>query len=168
MEFRLRPIARWLIAALAAAVALEPAPSAGQSRADQVVTAWLQCDDCQAGELQAVVRLGQSVAPRLAGILNDGLPAATRDRLRRELEVRHDELAAFGQRNAHARLASSKEDFVATNMSNFEAQYRVRAAQALAAIGGTNARQSLESALSKTERPDVRRVIEESMGKVKQ
>ena len=57
--------------------------------------------------------------------------------------------------------------YVKRDVDNFEAQYRARAAQALAAIGGTDARNALEGILAKARRDelhlreDVRRAIQE-------
>ena len=62
---------------------------------------------------------------------------------------------------------SSKEQFIASNIDNLNAQYQVRAAQALAEIGGPTAIRALEDGLDKAKRADVRTTIKNSLSKLK-
>jgi len=136
-------------------------------RARQALITWFECEECEGGELKAVTRYGQAVRPNLIGALNEGTSPASRELLRRQMEVRYDELVEVGKKNPNIKLGSSKDDFVKMYLSNFDAQYRVRAAQALGAIGGTRAREALQAALGKAERADVQATIRETLSKMR-
>jgi len=170
---KLRAIALWLSLAL-----LLPMTAWGQTetprlskqnaqKAAQALATWLECEECESGELKAVTGLGQAIVPSLVAVLNEGPSPATRELLRRELERRYDQLVEFAQKNPDAKVASTKEEFVAMYLRNFDAQHRVRAAQALGVIGGTQARAALEAAAGKAERDDVRTTVRQSLEKMK-
>jgi hypothetical protein len=144
-----------------------PLSRAEAVRAAQVLVTWFECEECEAGELRAVTRYGQAIVPSLIATLNEGPSPASREILRQQMQDRYDELATYAQKNPNAKLASGREEFVAMYLGNFDAQYRVRAAQALGTIGGGRAREALQSALQKTERSDVRRTISEALSKIK-
>jgi hypothetical protein len=129
--------------------------------------AWFECEDCQPSQLAAVTKYGQSILPSLAATLNGGLSPATRELLQRQLYERYDELVAQGEKNPKLRISAGREDFTARHLGDFDARYRIRAAQALVAIGGPEARAALEAGLGKTQRDDVRAVIGESLKKIK-
>lgn len=165
---------RWKHAlSFAATLALAPALSCGQQQqpaaremstaeseqARQALKTWLECEECQEGELAAVTKYGDAIVPSLIAVLNQGLSPAGRERLRLDLEARHDELAARAQHNQRSQLTASKEEFTALYLSNLDAQYRVRAAQALAQIDGPRARSALEAVVGKTPRADVDSVV---------
>jgi hypothetical protein len=77
--------------------------------------------------------------------------------LRRTLDA---DYAKFAERVSKP---PSKEAFVAHYMGNVDAIYRARAARALAAIGGAQARTALQGVLSKPMREDLRAAIERSL-----
>jgi hypothetical protein len=143
---------------------LSPTESA---QALEALTTWFECEECEAGELAAVTRYGQAVVPSLAAVLRGGLSPAAREHLRRELELRYDALIERSKKNPNAKPKSSKPRFVSRYLDNRDAQYRVRAAQALAAIGGEEARRALEEASRQRHRGDVQAVIRSSLQKVK-
>jgi hypothetical protein len=64
-------------------------------------------------------------------------------------------------------LATSQGEYVKQYSDNLEALYRVRAAQALVAIGGEKARRALEASLAQAHRPDVTEAIKYFLGTVK-
>ena len=133
--------------------------AAESAQALQAMTTWFECEECQDGELAAVTKYGDAVVPSLIAVLNDGLSPASRERIRLDLEARYDQLAARAQQRPNAKLASTKDQFAALYLGNFDAQYRVRAAQALAQINGARARSALEGALGKPHRADVDSVV---------
>jgi hypothetical protein len=145
----------------------QPLSKADSWKAVQALTAWFECEECEEGQLKAVVQYGQAVVPSLIAALNNGPSAASQEMLRRGLEARYDELVELARRKPEAKPASSKEDFVSLYVGNLDAQYRIRAAQALAAIGGTTARRALESALGNARREDVRATITQSLEKIR-
>jgi hypothetical protein len=71
------------------------------------------------------------------------------------------------QRYPDRKLPESRSDYIERYVANVDAQYRIRAAQALAKIGGGQARSSLEAALGKSQRDDVRKAIERSLREIK-
>lgn len=139
------------------------------SRSDAVTAliTWFECDDCGQGGLKAVTRYGEAIVPSLVATLNAGPSPARRERLRRSRDAGYDELASQAGSKLSMKLASSKEEYVARYLANLDARYRIRAAQALAAIGGTNARRALETALGKAERDDVRTAIQQSLNEIR-
>ena len=133
----------------------------------QVLTAWLECDECDPAKLKAVSRFGQSILPSLVATLNGGLSNATREMLRDGLGRRYDRLMAQAQSNPKMEMRSGKDEFIQRYQFSLDAQYRIRAAQALAAIGGAKSRQALEAAHDKAERAEVRMAIKQSLDKIR-
>ena len=135
--------------------------------ARQALVDWLECEECEEGQLEAVVKLGERVVPSLRAALVEGASPATEELLRRELAARHDELQEYATTHPEAKVASSKEEFVAMYVGNLHAQYKTRAAQALSRIGGPAAARALEEGLQRAERPDVRASVEAALKTVK-
>jgi hypothetical protein len=149
--------------------ALAPDMAWGQqdtARAAQALAGWLGCEYCDAGELAAVTGYGQAIVPDLIAALNQGLSPASRDDLRKALEERYAQLFAQSKKNPHAPLGAPKEKFVELYLGKLDTQYRVRAVQALAAIGGDRARAALEEAASQVDRDEVRSTARESLRKL--
>jgi HEAT repeat protein len=113
---------------------------------------WLEAEHYDPAELSAVTKYGESVVPSLTAALDKGPSPARRERLRRALEAEHGTLS--GSR------VPAKADFVKHYTSNFETLYRIRAAQALAAIGGPEARTAIEVAVGKAGREDLRAALQ--------
>jgi hypothetical protein len=161
------------IAAFFSITALGQPDSGKRLSRDETVNAidalatWFECEECHPAQLIAVTRYGQIVVSSLVATLNGGLSPASRELLRRLLDARYTELAEQGEKDARFKITSDRKDFVARHLGDFDARYRIRAAQALVAIGGAEARKALEAALSKAERPDVRTVIQQSLERIK-
>jgi hypothetical protein len=120
---------------------------------------WLECEYCEHDELAAVKHYGQAIVPDLFQTLNNGLSPASRDDLGRALEQRYAQLVEQSKGNQHAPIGVTKEKFVELYLGIWDAQYRVRAAQGLAAIGGEEARAALEAAANQSPREDVRELL---------
>jgi hypothetical protein len=125
-------LALGLVAAFAACTVLPPDDH-------RVVDRWLLCDECTAGELDSVRLLGSTAVPRLATALIDG-PTLGRRKLMREKSTRS--YVAI-----QPPPTISQADYVNDLVSNYLARYQQRAASALAAIGGVEARDVLDEAL---------------------
>jgi hypothetical protein len=69
---------------------------------------------------------------------------------------RYAQLVEQSKKNRHAPIGVTKEKFIELYLGILDAQHRVRAAQALAAIGAERARAALEAAASQAHRDDVR------------
>ena len=135
-------------------------------RATRALVRWFECEECEEGELPAVTRYGRHVVPSLIAALQQGPSPASRELLRRELLARYEELARQSQENPEAKLASGREEFVAHYLGQLEAQYRIRAAQGLAAIKDPKVKPALQAALARATRGDVKSAIEQSLATV--
>jgi len=140
---------------IAAGCATRPAPEPFPGAPDRAgavrraIVEWLECEECRAGELEAVVRLEQAAVPSLVAALREGPPPVRREAQRRHLIATYQRL----------KLTMSEDDYVRRYAENYEALYRIRAADALAAIGGPTARQALEAAAAQPYREDVTRAV---------
>ncbi|HKO55428.1 MAG TPA: hypothetical protein VJ276_06080 [Thermoanaerobaculia bacterium] len=153
----------------------QPAPAAAPTMnveqteaARQALVEWLECEECEEGQLEAVVKLGQPAVPSLRAALLEGASPASEELLRRELEKRYDELRRYAATHPNAKVASSKEEFVAMYVANLHAQYRTRAAQALSRIGGPAATSALREGLARADRPDVQATVKSALATAKQ
>jgi hypothetical protein len=63
-------------------------------------------------------------------------------------------------------MTLSEPDFVEHYLENYEAQHKIRAAIALRAIGGADAKQALAGIPLSLLREDVRRAVEQSLSKL--
>jgi hypothetical protein len=148
------------VAALLAGPALaqpERLNIAETEEAVRVLSAWFESEHGDPADLTPLVQLGEIVVPSLVATLEQGPSPARRERLRRTLDA---DYAKFAERVSKP---PSKEAFVAHYMGNVDAIYRARAARALAAIGGAQARTALQGVLSKPMREDLRAAIERSL-----
>lgn len=117
------------------------------------VETWLTCVECGAGELDAVLRSEDGgVVTALTDVLLQGIS-----------EDRHDayaRVAGAAWRNGGQRVDSA--EYVAFRLDNITAQFRVRAAAALAALEEWETlRDALERSDSLRLRPDVVRALQE-------
>jgi hypothetical protein len=149
------------VSAITAAAQEQPAQESAEAR--RVLVNWFECDECVDGELAAVLQLGERAVPDLIAALESGADDARRSLFERELNERFDRLIRYQADHPNAQVGSDRGAFVRMYLDNFDAQYRVRAATALAEIDGVEARAGLERALRQAVRPDVKGVIEEAM-----
>jgi hypothetical protein len=127
----------------------------------QAVVAWLECEECEEGQLEAVKKLGSNAVPTLGATLERGPSGASRERTRRHLEDSYVKIAEHVKKNSEEKLDVSREEYVKIYLENYTANYQVRSAEALAAIGGAEARRLLaDAAARKGARADVRAAIE--------
>lgn len=156
-----------LAAAVPGALAQPDKPSIKQTgQATRSLAKWLESDEFDPHRLAQVTRHGQLVVPSLIAALAQGPSPAKRELVRRSLEADYEPLAQQASADP-ARRVRSRTDFVQYYMANFEALYRIRAAQALSAIGGPAARKALEASAAKAERDDVRTAIRQALDKIK-
>lgn len=124
---------------------------------------WLECEECTEGELEALTAFGREVVPMLAKTLVQGPAPASRELLRRDLVRRYHELQRYAATHPEEGLGDLTEsEFVDLYLGNYVALYRVRAAQALGAIGGPEAERTLQSALQMELRKDVAAAVREA------
>ncbi len=131
----------------------------------QSLVTWFECEECETGQMEAVVKHGENAIPSLIATLRSGPAPASREFLRHQLDLRYTELKEYERTHPAVKVAGTREEFIEMYLSNFDAQYRVRAATALAAIGGQEAKEALRDALDKSPREDVRMVIASALEK---
>lgn len=158
----------------------DPAPAGEQlspeefDRLRRALVAWFECEECTEGQLRAVVAFGEKAVPSLVATLEQGPSPAQLEELRRALETSWAEIQRHQRTNrmelpgGETGLPGSREQYLETYLGNYVALYRVRAAQALAAIGGERAERALRSALDEPYREDVRRAIGEAVEGLRQ
>jgi hypothetical protein len=95
------------------------------------VYAFALCLECTGGERADLVALGNSAVPLLRSTLLNGAPPELKARLTQALS------------NPSPSRPPPSPGTIALQIANVDAMYRVRAADALAAIGGDDARHAL-------------------------
>lgn len=124
---------------------------------------WLECEECTENQLKNVMRYDKQLQPMLISTLQKGTSPASSELYRRELEKRYDELVVYSASHPHSKPTLDKQGFVDLYLGNLNAQYKTRAAQALASVGGEQSKKALQQALDSSNREDVKRVIEKSL-----
>jgi hypothetical protein len=124
---------------------------------------WLECEECTENQLEKVMKHDKQLRPMLISTLHQGVAPASSELYRRELEKRYDELVEYSATHPNTKPTVSKQAFVDLYLANLNAQYKTRAAQALASIGGKKSRRALQQALDEANREDVKLVIEQSL-----
>lgn len=164
---RMTAIALTLLLAIAGAAIAQPAANQNSptrvEAARQALIEWFECEECEEGQLEALLRFRAIIVPSLRAALLEGMGPASEELLRRDLARRYDELLRYAETHPNSKPGSSREEFVEMNVSNYQARYRVRAAQALAVIGGGEAVRALEEGAKRTERRDVLREIDTAL-----
>jgi hypothetical protein len=115
------------------------------------ILAWLECTECSDGELARVVALGtapgsdSSTVDSLDGDLRGGPSAARRANMRQQLDSAYEEDSLQSAAEGLPPVIGRGE-YVDRLLDNYVNTYRVRAARALAEIGGPAAKAALDSA----------------------
>jgi hypothetical protein len=150
------PVLRTLTAIAAGCASHRGSPQPVPAVIEHRVYAFMLCQECTGGERADVLALGGSAVPLLRSTLLTGPPPGQIARLTQTLST--------PARPAHA---APSQATIALQLADFDAMYRVRAADALAAIGGDDARHALcvgdtTSAL----RPRIRAKIDTALARV--
>ena len=135
-----------------------------QVAARHVIAAWLQCEECVDGELDALVQLGAPLAePTLVATLLGGPSPAALAMREHDLRARHPDLVEFARTHSHVSVSMDRDQYVAAYLANFVALQRIRSAQGLAALRGAGAVQALRKAQGLDLRQDVREAVDEAL-----
>ena len=124
---------------------------------------WLECEECEDGELEAVKKEGEMIVPTLAAALERGPSGASLEILRLQLEKRYDKLVTYSKTHPNVKMSQSKKEFVSHYMDNYIALYHIRAIMGLSAIGGNDASAAISKAKNGKYRDDVRKVLAENL-----
>jgi hypothetical protein len=156
------PAALLMLAAFNPGAYAQDVPPDQAAEARRTIVSWLECEECTEGELEAVQKLGSAAVPTLGATLASGPSAASREKVRRHLETSYVGIAEYAKKSGD-KLEISQEEYVKYYLENYAANYQVRSAQALAAIGGDEARKLLATQIKrKSARDDVQSAMEEA------
>jgi hypothetical protein len=157
-----------LIAALlnTASFGVQPPAQPSISDPQRTVDLWMNCEECTAGELQAVVKLGAAAIPSLTESLLNGVPKARRDAHGQFLAKRYQALKEYEKSHPDPPVAQSEQEFVNRYLDKYESLQRIRAARALGLIGGPRGRAVLDQALKLKLKPEVLAVVKEARAKI--
>lgn len=153
----MRPRARGLVAVLSGAtVALAGACGGSTERDEEILMAWLACDECTEGELQRVVdSLGARALPALRETLSEPLDEA----------LDNAEAVARADYRRTPRQSADTAAFVAAIRANLEALYHRRAILGLAALGDTaTLREAFDQRIARSYRDDTIALLEHTLG----
>lgn len=128
-----------------------------------IILAWIECEDECGAPLQAVLELGPEATPILIRIVTEGPPPAQVETMQAHLRQTYEELSAYGERHPEAALRIGEAEYVGLYLDNYAAQYLIRSAQALMAIGDPQAYGPIQEALQSTERQDVRDALQQAL-----
>jgi hypothetical protein len=173
----------WILCLFAGAVPFldggcrKKAPPATISRQDmiaeradalrQALVTWFECEECTNRELEAVVAFGPPAVPSLAATLRQGPSPAMLEKARGHLQETYQQLKAYERTHPQNKVTQDEAGYVSVYLENFDALYRVRAAKALGAIGGPDAKQALAQAKDLKLREDVARAAQAALQSAK-
>jgi hypothetical protein len=112
------------------------------------ILSWLQCEECVDGELERVALLGKKEAAAVDSLGEDllgGPSARRRSNIRQQTESSYVEDSVYAV-SVGSQLPGTRSKYVDHYLDNFMNLYRIRAARALAEIGGPKAAAILDSA----------------------
>jgi hypothetical protein len=124
------------------------------------ITNWIRCIECKDGELDRLTQFGEVIVPHLSTMLVGGPAQSTRDRVQQLNAVTYERLRAYSKKYRHSRFSIDKAVFLKTYLDNFILHYQIRAAHALAAIGGERAEKALTEVLETAAHPSLKAQIE--------
>ena len=142
-----------------------PPEQAAQAR--RTIVTYLECEECEVDQVEAVIKLGQVAVPTLVATLRDGPPRTNLEVYRRHLTARYRELKEYEKTHPQVKVPGSEGEYVESYIDNYVAMYRVRAATALGSIGGAEAKQALEEASRMNFRKNVSEAVKASLDKIK-
>lgn len=149
-----------------AAAPRAPAENSKLSQMHRSIDAWIECDDCKESQQNAVFKAGQAAVPVLVQYLREGPSPEKRELVRRQLLSAYHDLKEYEKRHPKATVPLSEEEYVRTYLDNYAARYQIRAAAALANIGGAQARVALTEALKGSLRDDVKDAFTSALQRV--
>lgn len=148
-----------LLTSLAACTPSQTSDSNAEQPATQMpayptdpVGQWMECEECQDGELAAVVALGESAVQTLSTHLTQGPPADRLASLERTLRASHTRIA-------DSEGAESEAAYLTRYRANYVAKYQSRAARALGAIRTPEALRVLSQVDTASARAEVREAV---------
>jgi len=131
----------------------------------KAVIGWLECEECEERQLEAVLKQGELAVPALGAALERGPSPASLERVRMHLEKSHRDLVEYAKTHDEVKVSLKEEEYVKAYLENYRALHASRAAEALGKIGGEAAKKYLEGASKLNLRSDVQAVVRKSLGR---
>jgi hypothetical protein len=125
----------------------------------QELLSWIECEDCESEDFDTVAAMGDAVVPVLIEILLRGPPEDREARYKQHLERMYGMVAGYVEARPAVSMSATADEYVDGYLGTYVAVYRIRAAYALYQMGGTRAREALDSATVLPLRADVRQVV---------
>ena len=132
-------------------------------RIQQIITAWLECEECTEGQLNAVRGLGKAAVPTLVATLKDGPPPVTLVQLKNYLKDSYRKVQQHQQVTQKPPISITEDRYVHLHLEGAVELYQIRAAKALRAIGVPVAHQALKDALQMNLPSNVALFVKQSM-----
>ena len=130
----------------------------------RTIVNWLECEECNEGELKAVIALGDRAVGPLGEYLRSGPPQQSIDQLTQHLIATYQEKVAIARAPGPSAPPMTQDQTVALYVGNYVRLYKTRAASALGAIGGANARAQLTQSQSQQD-TDVANAVQKALAR---
>ena len=104
-----------------------------------------------------------SAVPTLIAVLGGGPSVANRQKLEKHLKTTYGQMRKQAEKHEQDKILMSESEFLKTYMENYVALYQSRAAEALGAIGGSDATRALRDAEKAPLREDAKEVVRKAL-----
>lgn len=126
-----------------------------------VLRAWLNCEECQEGQLEQVLKLGDDIVPQLGQVLDlstkylasDSLEDLEAFQLKYAAQVARDSYAVLSDMNPRFKKQVREEQFVDAQLRRLLLRYQARAALSLELMGTARSKAALAGTQSGKNRP---------------
>jgi hypothetical protein len=138
-----------------------------QQPPDDPIERWLECGECNRGELAAVIRLGPTGIVRLSTALRAGPAQQKQIGLRRELGETYRTQVNYARMHPEAPMPVTEQQYVDQHLGKYVLLYQSRAARALAALNTPESKKALTDAQALPLPAELQRVIQESLASMR-
>jgi hypothetical protein len=119
------------------------------TKARMVIVKWLECDDCTDGEIDAVLKLGKVAVPSFIAILRDGPSPVKLEAYRSKLVENYKTTSAYLASSSSPKpMPMTIEEYLDNYIRNYIVRFKTRAIVALRELGGIDARNAVQSAVT--------------------
>lgn len=134
----------------------------------RIIMDYLQCEECENGELEKVVKLGTVAVPILISTMRNGPAPAKLMEHEEHLKSAYNEMVEYEKTHPDSKVTVSQEEYLKIYESNFKALFQIRSIEALVLIGGDQAAQEIRKFQSEEmDREDVRVALDSAVKKLK-
>lgn len=123
---------------------------------------YMECDDCEDGELDSLLKWNQLAIPSLSSILKSGPSPSQMERYRQFLIRSYKEMHTYAVTHPENKMTLDSTAYINKMMENYVVQYQCKAALSLGLIGGADAKKALIEFTAKNYREEVIREVEKA------